>query len=226
MRLFFVLVGFATLFLSARCTTKVSNLKVLTKDGYVCDFSNWHGRIPDYGNTCSRMYWSYWAWWKAPYPWCYHNGNNWNYCQEYTWEVEYPKERQMILFATKRKQYYFNYEYTGTTYENARTICRNRGEGWDLATFQVRPRYERDDPRSKLFFENWGPAYDKCLKNIMEALQPLIETWDHFWVRDARGSKEYGQLGFNRQRKEHYFRFYRTENNNNDKKSFVCERSL
>ena len=74
-----------------------------------------------------------------------------------------------MWFQSKRKRYHFKYEYTGTTYENARKICQNKGEGWDLATFQTRPKYRYDEPRfrKKLFFETLCQDYDDSLKNIM-----------------------------------------------------------
>jgi len=168
----FALVVLATFVLSSHA--RVWNLEVTTYGDDKCDFSFWNDITPAYGHTCVRMY-KTWTWWKAPYPWCYQNGGSWDYCSTYTWNVEYPEDRHMIKSQSRRKQYYFNYYQTGTYYEDARKICQSKGSGWDVASFQAVPSFKNSD-------------YDKAVLNIKEALSPLIETWDAFWVKKSNSN--------------------------------------
>jgi len=199
----FALVILATIFLSGHA--KVWNVEVKTFEGHKCDFSVWdeYDITPAYGHTCVRMY-KTWTWWKAPYPWCYQNGGSWDYCNAYTWNVEYPEDRHMIKSQSRRKKYYFNYYQYATTYEDARKSCQSRGDGWDVADFQAVP---------------WK-TYGDSVKNIKEALLPLIETWDAFWVKNEDDEKQC--LDFDSDRSDYTFKYASCDS----KKTFVCEKDL
>ena len=63
----------------------------------------------------------------------------------------------MLKNDSKTKEYYFNYYQIGTTYEDARKICQNKGRGWDVASFHAfLPKGERGE------FLN----YERSVKNI------------------------------------------------------------
>ena len=62
---------------------------------------------------------------------------------DYFWEIEFPEDRHLIEKESRRKQYYYDYYQTATTYDDARKICQDRGEGWDLAGFQAIPDVDR-----------------------------------------------------------------------------------
>jgi len=199
----FALVVLATFVLSSHA--RVWNVEVKTFGGKKCDFSVWdnYGITPAYGHTCVRMYKSGGIWWKAPYPWCYQDGGSWNYCNAYTWNVEYPEDRHFIKSQSRRKQYYFNYYQTGTTYEDARRICQSMGDGWDVADFLP-----------------WK-TYKGSIKNIKEALLPLVETWDAFWVNLFEVFDKQC-LDFDSDRSDNTIRYASCDS----KKTFVCEKDL
>merc|ERR1712168_1783923 len=114
----------ATFIAFGHAVEKWSDLDVTTFDNHVCDFSDWYGDTPEYGNTCVRRYMtSAGFWFTSLYPWCYHRDGSWGYCQSYTWEVEFPQHRHLIKSESRKKKYYYNYYQTGTTHKNAREIC-------------------------------------------------------------------------------------------------------
>ena len=87
---------------------------------------------------------------------------------DYTWEVEFPEDNHLIKSESRKKQYYFNYYQTETTYKDARKVCQSRGNGWDLAAFQTKPIlflwYDYDKARWQLSY--YQDDYDKSVKNI------------------------------------------------------------
>jgi len=205
----FVLVVLATFVLSSHASNIVRYLAVQTSSGNKCDFSVWddYDVTPAYANTCVRMYKTR-VWWKAPYPWCYQEWGSWDYCLTYTWNVEYSDDSRLLKNDSKTKEYYFNYYQIGTTYEDARKICQNKGRGWDVASFQAfLPKGERGE------FLN----YERSVKNIEEALSPLIETWDAFWVKNEDNKRQC--LDFDKNS-------FLQETSCDNKRTFVCERGL
>ena len=72
----------------------------------------------------------------------------------YTWNVEFPEDRHLIKSQSRRKQYYFHYYQTGTTYGAAKIRCQDKGAGWDLANFQAVTR-------------RYGNYNNKALMNVM-----------------------------------------------------------
>jgi len=111
-----------------------------------------------------------------------------HYCKTYSWEIEFGEQNHLNKGESRKKEYYFSYEYTGTTYQEARRICRGKGGGWDVASFQAKPSQEKYLGRMR--FARGGWVYDKSVANIQKALWPLIETWDAFWVRNAENSNQ------------------------------------
>ena len=83
----------------------------------------------------------------------------------YTWEIEFPEDKHLIKSESRRKQYYYDYYQTETSYEVARKICKSRGDGWDLASFQAKPYIDRCLERSYCSATNLD-SYDKSVKNI------------------------------------------------------------
>ena len=76
------------------------NPKVYTFDGHLCDFDRYIDHHDEYiealSSSCTRQYKKKTKplmkyarsntqhWWNertAPYPWCYHDGGSWSYCQ-------------------------------------------------------------------------------------------------------------------------------------------------
>ena len=86
----------------------------------------------------------------------------------YNWEYEFGDQggvNHLNEGESRKKEYYFEYEYTGTTYQQARRICRGKGGGWDVASFQAKPSYEKD-PSGRMRFARGGWVYDKSVENI------------------------------------------------------------
>ena len=54
---------------------------------------------------------------------------------------------------------------SGITYEEARKICRGKGDGWDVASFQAKPSYELDHTGMTRFARG-GWTYDNSVANI------------------------------------------------------------
>jgi len=219
----FALVVLATFVLSSHA--RVWNLEVITFGGIKCDFGVWgvYDITPVYGHTCVRKY-KTWTWYTAPYPWCYREGGSWGYCNAYTWSVEYPEDRHMIKSQSRRKLYHFNYYQTGTTYDDARKVCQIMGNGWDVANFQTVPSLEHSE-------------HDKAILNIREALSPLVETWDAFWVKNSNSVIHCFDFNKYRSNVDEQFCFT-SDNFDLDKcnvvqrancdnlKTFVCEKDL
>ena len=68
----------------------------------------------------------------------------------------------MIKSESRRKQYYYNFDQTGTSYENARRICKSMGTGWDVAGFQSDPSYTWKN----FAYRTEGKVYEKSVRNI------------------------------------------------------------
>ena len=84
----------------------------------------------------------------------------------YSWEIEFTQQNQQIKGESRKKEYYFSYDYTETTYEDARRTCRRKGDGWDVASFQAKPSYEFVDHTGMTRFARRGGIYDKSVANI------------------------------------------------------------
>ena len=76
--------------------------------------------------------------------------------------MEFAEQNHLIKSESRRKEYYFEYGYSGTTYEDARRTCRRKGAGWDVASFQAKPSYGKDRK-----FATSGQVYDKSVANIV-----------------------------------------------------------
>ena len=72
---------------------------------------------------------------------------------DYTWEFEVTEDRHLIKTQSKRKKYYYNYYQYSTTYEEASRICKSKGIGWDVASFQA-------------VYATEGDLYERSIKNI------------------------------------------------------------
>ena len=88
---------------------------------------------------------------------------------DYTWEIEFPEDKHLIKSESRKKQYYYNYYQTGTTYKDARKICQSRGEGWDLASFQAKPYkyllYNNEKGNWWWYYSSYDDYY-KSVQNI------------------------------------------------------------
>ena len=60
----------------------------------------------------------------------------------------------------KFTSYYFYYYYYGTSFKHADKVCRSKGEGWQVATFQTLFEFEDMDVKA------YGDLYEKSLRNI------------------------------------------------------------
>ena len=83
----------------------------------------------------------------------------------YSWEIDFDQQNKLIKSESRKKEYYFSYDYTETTYEEARRICRGKGDGWDVASFQAKPSYELDHTGMTRFARG-GWTYDNSVANI------------------------------------------------------------
>ena len=83
----------------------------------------------------------------------------------YSWEYEIDQQNHLIKGESRKKEYYFSYDYTGKTYEEARKICRGKGDDWDVASFQAKPSYELDYTGMTRFARR-GLTFDKSVENI------------------------------------------------------------
>ena len=81
----------------------------------------------------------------------------------YDWKIEY--HRHLVKSESRRKQYYYNYDFTGKTYEEAKKICRGEGKGWKVANFQTKPSYQLDHQNKKVFAKS-GEVYEQSVRNI------------------------------------------------------------
>ena len=83
----------------------------------------------------------------------------------YSWEIEFTQQNQLIKGESRKKEYYFSYDYTVKTYKEARKICRGKGDGWDVASFQAKSSYELDYTGMTRFARR-GLTYNKSVENI------------------------------------------------------------
>ena len=82
----------------------------------------------------------------------------------YDWKIEHHKH--LVKSESRRKQYYYNYDFTGKTYEGAKKICRGQGVGWKVASFQALPSYQLDRQNKKVFAES-GEVHEESVINIV-----------------------------------------------------------
>merc|ERR1719354_455536 len=175
---------------------KVTNLRVRTQDGHICDFDNWYRgspgvfglpRWPVTGHSCT-------VGWKekkrevtrarsgivtvsnqARWPWCDFDGYNWDWCIGYEWTYS----TNTPLGGPKISTYDFNYYNYGKNYWRAEQMCRSHGKGWDVATFNKRLTIEGND----ILRNN---NYKISVEHIRQAIRPLeatIEQKGAFWVK-------------------------------------------
>merc|ERR1712183_825987 len=217
----------ASLWFSSGAASGLSSLEVQLFNGKKCSFNRWenHGIKPAYPSSCTRNYYTYDFFYSGLnnlvngyYPFCYWGSSmlDWDYCYKYTWDFEFKNEDG----TTTKKSYYYNYYNTNTPYYSAVTACKKIGYGWDIASFNSTFNFAN----GKLVFHD--KLYKRSEKNIQDAIAPLGQTFDVFWVKNENSNYN-GCLRYDREQT----RNHGPRGKNVDTldcfvgKSFVCERN-
>jgi len=227
--IFLAVLVFALLCIFCDAEQGVSDLEVRTTNGQLCNFDIWQAIRPEYNTSCTRNYKRgigiksmkavFWYQTFAYWPFCYWGNTflDWDHCARYNWNYEF--ENANATTTPVKKKYYFNYYYINKNYYDAKRTCQDLGWGWDLAGCNTEFKFKED---GWIIYND--PSYNNSVNNIKEALAPMGQTFDTFWVRS---DERMGCFSYDREE-------LRSGNDGRavkhssclEYRSFVCEKSV